>query len=37
MRAMVDIALTLLVAYVAWGAIKAGLARGWQSAAGYVV
>jgi small-conductance mechanosensitive channel len=26
-RAIVDIALTLLVAYVAWGAIKAGLAR----------
>jgi small-conductance mechanosensitive channel len=27
MRALVDIALTLLVAYVAWGAIKAALAR----------
>ena len=27
MRAMVDIALTLLAAYVAWGAIKAALAR----------
>jgi len=27
MRAVVDIALTLLVAYVAWGAIKAALAR----------
>ena len=27
MRAIVDIALTLLVAYVAWGAIKAALAR----------
>ncbi len=27
MRAIIDIALTLLVAYVAWGAIEAGLAR----------
>ena len=27
MRAIIDIALTLLVAYVAWGAIKASLAR----------
>jgi len=33
MRAVVDIALTLLVAYVAWGAIKAALARYLPAAA----